>query len=68
MDTAQKFKLKFDVDRTLEAGRIKELGEHIQKLEEAAQMKSGSRVEKSSSSIPEQTNTEQRTSPIEEVD
>ena len=53
MDTAQKFKLKFDVDRTSEAALIKELGEHIQKLKEATQKKSGSRVEKNSSSTPE---------------
>ena len=66
MDTAQKFKLKFYVNRTPEATRIKELGEHIQKLEEATQKKSSSRVEKSSSSTPEQANIEQRTSPAEE--
>ena len=36
MDTTQKFKLKFDVDTVPEVARIKELGEHIQKLEEAA--------------------------------
>ena len=66
--STQKFKLKFDVNNAPEAARIKELGEHIQKLEEAAQNKSGSRVEKSSSSTPEQANTEQRTSPAEEDD
>ena len=44
------------------------MGEHIQKLKEAAQIKSGSRVEKSNFSTPEQTNTEQRTSLTEEVD
>ena len=35
MDTTQKFKLNFDVDRAPEAARIKKLHEHIQKLKEA---------------------------------
>ena len=68
MDTTQKFKLKFDVDRTPEVAHIKELGKHIQKLEEAAQKKSSFRAIKSSSSTLEQANTEQRTSPAEEND
>ena len=53
MDTAQRFKLNFDVDRAPEAARIKELHEHIQKLEEAAQKKTNSKINKSSSSTPE---------------
>ena len=66
MDTAKKFKLNFDVDRTPEAAHIKELGEHVQRLEEVAQINSSSRVEKSNSSTLEQTNIEQRTNPVEE--
>ena len=43
MDTAQRFKLKFDVDRAPKAEHIKELHALIQKLEEAAQKKSSSK-------------------------
>ena len=68
MDTTQRFKLNFDVDRAPKATRIKELHEHIQKLEEVAQKKTNSRIEKGSSSTPEQTNIGQKTNPAEEDD
>ena len=51
IDTALRFKLNFDVDRSPEAARTKELHALIQKLEEAAQK---SKVEKNSSKILEQ--------------
>ena len=36
MDTAQKFELKFDIDRAPKVAHIKELHQHIEKLKEAA--------------------------------
>ena len=67
-NTAQQFKLNFDVDRAPEASHIKELHEKIHKLEEATQKKTSSKIGKSSSSTPEQTNNGKKTNPIEEDD
>ena len=68
MDIAQRFKLNFDVDRAPEAARIKELHEHIQKLEETAPKKTSSRIEKSSSSTLEQMNNGKKNNPLEKDD
>ena len=68
MDTAQRFKLNFDVDRAPETTRIKELHEHILKLEEAAQKKTNSKIGKSSSNTPEHTNNGKKTNLVEEDD
>ena len=68
MDTAQRFKLNFDVDKASEAAHIKELHEHIHKLEEASQKKTSSKIGKSSSRNPEQTNNGKKTNPTEEDD